>query len=312
MRRPRPRTEGTIRLGARRAIEIRRDRWGVPHITAQTRHDLWFAQGFCQGQDRLWQLDLYRRVADGRLSEIAGPAGLPSDRFMRTLGLRRAGLREAAEVDQELRADLQAMAAGVNAAAEVAPAPPSSCSCCGSSSGRGPPPIPWPCRSSCRSDSRPIWEREFLRADLAREVGPELAAKLDPSYPPDNPLVLTPGIPAGAGTELAERVDSIRRFLGMSVEATGSNNWAVAPSRSATGGALIAGDPHLSPTMPGITYQMAFRLGDRFCRGASLPGTLGIAFGHNNDVAWTLTNAMADVMDLFVERIEGDRYLFDG
>ena len=99
-------------------------------------------------------------------------------------------------------------------------------------------------------------------------------------------------------------------LLGLATEASGSNNWAVAPSRSATQGALIAGDPHLSPTMPGITYQMALRLGDRFCRGASLPGTLGIAFGHSNDVAWTLTNAMADVMDLFVERVEGDRYLF--
>ena len=313
LRRPRPRTEGTIRLaGLDGAIEIRRDRWGVPHITAQTRHDLWFAQGFCQGQDRLWQLDLYRRVADGRLSEIAGPAGLPSDRFMRTLGLRRAGLREAAEVDQELRADLQAMAAGVNAAAEAAPAPPLELQLLRLEF------RPWTAADSLAMQKllsfglSTNWERELLRADLAREVGPELAAKLDPGYPPDNPLVLTPGIPAGAGTELAERVDSIRRFLGMSVEATGSNNWAVAPSRSATEGALIAGDPHLSPTMPGITYQMAFRLGDRLCRGASLPGTLGIAFGHNNDVAWTLTNAMADVMDLFVERVEGDRYLFDG
>jgi penicillin amidase len=98
----------------------------------------------------------------------------------------------------------------------------------------------------------------------------------------------------------------------MTVEATGSNNWAVAPSRSASEGALIAGDPHLSPSMPGIAYQMELRLGDRFCRGAALPGTLGLAFGHNNDVAWTLTNAMADVMDLFVERIEGDRYEFGG
>ncbi len=284
----------------------------MPHVTAKTRHDLWFAQGFCQGQDRLWQLDLYRRVADGRLSEIAGPAGLPSDRFMRTLGLRRAGLREAAEVDQGLRTDLQAMAAGVNAAAEAAPALPLELQLLRLEF------RPWTAADSLAMQKllsfglSTNWERELMRADLAREVGAELAARLDPSYPPDNPLVLTPGIPAGAGTELAERVDSIRRFLGMSVEATGSNNWAVAPSRSATGGALIAGDPHLSPTMPGITYQMALRLDDRICRGASLPGTLGIAFGHNNDVAWTLTNAMADVMDLFVERVEGDRYLFDG
>ena len=312
LRRPRPRTEGTIGLsGLDGPIEIRRDRWGVPHVIAQTRHDLWFAQGFCQGQDRLWQLDLYRRVADGRLAEIAGPAGLPSDRFMRTLGLRRAGLREAAELDQELRTDLEAMAAGVNAAAEAAPAPPLELQLLRLDF------RPWTAADSLAMQKllsfglSTNWERELLRADLARELGPELAAKLDPSYPPANAVVLTPGIPAGAGTELAERVDEIRRFLGMTVEATGSNNWAISPSRSATEGALIAGDPHLSPTMPGITYQLELRLGDRFCRGASLPGTLGVAFGHNNDVAWTLTNAMGDVMDLFVEHVEGDRYRFE-
>jgi penicillin amidase len=313
MRRPRPRVEGNLRVaGLEGEVEISRDRWGVPHVNAKTRHDLWFGQGFCQGQDRLWQLDLYRRVAMGRLSEIAGPAGLPSDRFMRTLGLRRAGLREAAELDLELRTDLDAMAAGVNAAAEAAPALPFELQLLRLDF------QPWTAADSLAMQKllsfglSTNWERELLRADLARELGPERAAMLDPSYPPANAVVMTPGVPAGAGVELVERVDSIRRFLGMTVEATGSNNWAVSPSRSATEGALIAGDPHLSPSMPGITYQMGLRLGDRFCRGASLPGTLGIAFGHNNDVAWTMTNAMADVMDLFVERVDGDHYLFDG
>src|SRR5690606_7621657 len=72
------------------------------------------------------------------------------------------------------------------------------------------------------------------------------------------------------------------------------------------------GDPHLSPSMPGITYQVGLELGDRFCRGASLPGMPGVALGQNNDVAWSFTNVMADVMDLFAERIDGDRYLFAG
>jgi penicillin G amidase len=311
-RRPRPLTEGSVRVaGLDGPVEIRRDRWGVPHVSATTKHDLWFGQGFCQGQDRLWQLDLYRRVAMGRLAEIAGPTGLASDRFMRTLGLRRAGVREAAAIDSELRADLDAMAAGINAAAEAAPAPPLELQLLRLEF------EPWTAADSLAMQKllsfglSTNWERELLRADLARELGPDLAAKLDPSYPPANAVVLTPGIPAGAGIELAERVDSIRRFLGMTVEATGSNNWAVAPSRSATDGALIAGDPHLSPSMPGITYQMGLRLGERWCRGAALPGTLGVAFGHNNDVAWTLTNAMADVMDLFVERVDGDRYQFE-
>jgi penicillin amidase len=312
-RRPQPRTEGRLRVpGLEGQVEIRRDRWGVPHVTATTRHDLWFAQGFCQGQDRLWQLDLYRRVANGRLAEIAGRPGLPSDRLMRTLGLRRAGQRETGEVDPELLADLEALAAGINAAAEAAPAPPLELQLLRLEF------EPWtPADSLAMQKLLSLglstnWERELLRADLARELGPELAARIDPAYPPANAVVLTPGVPAGAGADIVARADAIRRFLGMTVEATGSNNWAVSPSRSATGGALIAGDPHLAPAMPGITYQMSLRIEDRFCRGGSLPGTLGIAFGHNNEVAWTLTNAMADVMDLFVERVDGDRYLFEG
>ena len=91
-------------------------------------------------------------------------------------------------------------------------------------------------------------------------------------------------------------------------EATGSNNWAVSPRRSATGG-LLAGDPHLSPAMPGITY-IAIEVDGRTCRGASFPGRVGIVFGQNDDVAWSLTNTMADVMDLYVERIDGDEYGF--
>jgi penicillin G amidase len=95
-RRPLPRTKGRLRLeGLEGPVEIGRDRWGVPHIHAQTRHDLWFSEGFCHGQDRLWQLDLYRRIGSGRLAEIAGRPGLGTDRFMRTLGLRRAAEREA-------------------------------------------------------------------------------------------------------------------------------------------------------------------------------------------------------------------------
>jgi penicillin amidase len=311
LKRPLPRVEGTMRVrGIDGPVTIRRDRWGVPHVQAGTPADVWFGQGFCQGQDRLWQLDLYRRVALGRLAEIAGPEGVKSDCFMRTLGLARAGEREAAELDPELRADLDALAAGINAAAETTTVAPFEFQLLRLEF------EPWTVAHSLAMQKllslglSTNWERELLRADLARHLGPELAARLDPTYPPANAVVLTPGVPAGAGIEIAERVDSIRRFLGMPVEATGSNNWAVAPSRSATGGALIAGDPHLAPGMPGITYQVGLSLDGRYCRGGSLPGTIGVLFGHNNDVAWTMTNSMADVMDLFVERIEGDEYLF--
>ena len=115
--RPLPQTEGTLRVpGITGAVEIARDRWGVPHLSASTRPDLWFGQGFVHAQDRLWQMDFYRRVARGRLSEIAGEAGLPSDRLMRTLGIHYVAEREQEALEPGLRGLLKSYCAGVNAA----------------------------------------------------------------------------------------------------------------------------------------------------------------------------------------------------
>jgi len=312
-RRPLPKTRGTVTLdGISSPVEIRRDRWGVPHIRASTAHDLWFGEGFCHGQDRLWQLDLYRRTASGRLSEIAGKAGLRPDRFMRTLGLHRTARREEAALDPDVRSQLEALCAGVNAAAASRPLPAE--------------------LQLLRVDFEPFepahalaltkllsfglstnWERELLRAEMTRELGEELATRLDPGYPKGNPVILTPGEAwSGDGLGLAEQIAKVRDAIGLAVEATGSNNWAVSGERSATGGPLLAGDPHLPPSMPGITYQVGLYLGERFCRGASLPGLPGLMMGQTNDVTWSFTNVLADVMDLFIERVDGDAYEFEG
>ena len=311
-RRPLPKTRGTIELPALDGrVRVRRDRWGVPHIEAERERDLYFAEGFCHGQDRLWQMESYRRVVEGRLAEIAGPEGLPIDRLLRTLGVRRAAEREVGELDPLLRERLERFCEGVNAAVEAAPALPFEMQLLRLRF------EPW----------RPVdvlslgkllafglstnWERELLRADMVRTLGPELTAKLDPGYPADNPVV-TQEAWSGDGLAIVEQIDAVRRSLGLAVEASGSNNWAVSGALSATGGPLIAGDPHLPPSMPGIWYQVSLRCGERFVRGASLPGMPGIYMGQNNDVCWTFTNVMADVEDLFVEKVEGDRYLFEG
>ncbi len=146
-----------------------------------------------------------------------------------------------------------------------------------------------------------------------RELGPERAARIDPVYPAGNPIVMAPGEAwEGDGIGLAEQLKAVREQIGLAGAAGGSNNWAVSGERSATGGPLLAGDPHLPSGMPGIWHQCALELGDRFCRGATLPGIPGITMGQNNDVAWTFTNVMADMEDLFIERIDGDRYEFQG
>jgi penicillin G amidase len=312
--RPLPRTEGVIRApGAEAPVEIRRDRWGVPHIRARSVNDAWFGQGFCHGQDRLWQLDLYRRFASGRLAEIGGADALAADRFIRTLGLRRAALAEEGTLGGALREAMEAYSAGVNAAAVSAAAPPLELQVLRIDFEPWRPADTLTLTKLLALGLSTNWERELLRADMVRELGPELAARLDPAYPAGNPVALEPGEAwSGDGVALAEQIAALRSELGLAPEATGSNNWAVSPARSATGGALLAGDPHLSPSMPGITYQLGLYVGDRFCRGASFPGRLGIAFGQNNDVAWSFTNTMADVMDLFIERMDDEAYEFCG
>ena len=311
-RRPLPKQEGRIELGGLKAAAlVRRDRWGVPHVEAREHSDLWFAQGFCHGQDRLWQMDFYRRVVSGRVSEFAGADGLAVDRLMRTLGICAAAEREAAALDPDVAAVLTRFCEGVNAAAESATALPFEMQLLRLEF------QPW----------RPVdilslgkllafglstnWERELLRSDMARALGTELATRLDPTYPANNPLV-TQEPWSGAGIDVAEQIDAIRRSIGLAAEASGSNNWAVSGVLSATGEPLIAGDPHLPPSMPGIWYQIGLRVGERFVRGVSLPGLPGHYMGQNNDVCWTFTNAMADVQDLFIEKIEGEHYLFEG
>jgi penicillin amidase len=310
-RRPLPKQRGRIELdGLHGRVVIRRDRWGVPHVEAAERADLYFAQGFCHAQDRLWQMDFYRRVVRGRVSEMAGPEGLPIDRLLRTLGIRRIAEREEAALDPELRGLIERFCDGANAAAGQAKARPLEMQLLR---------LEW-------EPWRPVdilslgkllafglstnWERELLRADMLRDLGPELAARLDPTYPADNPVV-TEEAWSGDGLAIVEQIDAVRRSMGLAAEASGSNNWAVSGAHSATGAPLIAGDPHLPPSMPGIWYEVALRQGDRFVRGASMPGMPGVYMGQNNDVCWTFTNVMADVQDLFVERLEGERYLFE-
>ena len=313
-RRPLPRTEGRIQVqGPEGPIEISRDRWGMVRIKAGAPHDIWFGQGFVHAQDRLWQCDLQRRVAAGRVSEIAGAEGLKVDRLMRTLGLARVAREEERALEPGLREMLNAYCAGFNRAAEEPGVLPAEFQILRA---RFEPWRPADMLAGAKLLSFGLstnWERELLRSDLVRQLGPELTERLDPVYPRDNPIVMRPGESwEGDGTALAEQIKAVRERAGMAGAAGGSNNWAVSGKRSATGGPLIAGDPHLPTGMPGIWHQVSLELGDRFCRGAGLPGLPGITMGQNNDVAWTFTNVMADVQDLFIERVEGDRYEFDG
>ena len=248
-----------VAAGLEGRVEIARDRWGMPTVRARTAADLWFGQGFCHGQDRLWQCDLHRRVSSGRVSEIAGHAGPPgrpadADPGAAPSGPARGG-RARPGAARAARRLLRRAQPG--RARRLAPCRPSS-SCCGCEF------EPWRPADMLAGGKllsfglSTNWERELLRADLVRELGEERAARLDPTYPKGNPVALRPGEgfdgeraraspsrSAGSASRSGSRRPPAARTTGPS-----------APSRSATGGALLAGDPHLPSGMPGVWYEV--------------------------------------------------------
>jgi penicillin G amidase len=298
-------------------VTIARDQRGVPRIEARSTADLCFAQGFAQAQDRLWQLEFYRRVGAGRVSEFAGSEGLQIDRLMRTLGLRRFADAAVASLPPRDIEVLSAYAAGVNSAIEASPALPLEHQLLRIE------PEPWTIQDSLMV--RKIialgfstnMETELFRAELVAKVGTEKAARLEPQYPHGSPLVVDPGVAwAGDALDLLEQIAEVRDAIGWSLEPAGSNNWAVSGERSVTGMPLLAGDPHITTSMPDCWYTMEASTPELELRGGSMPGFPGLVIGHTRHLAWSFTNVMADVQDLFVERVrEGDagpEYEFEG
>jgi penicillin amidase len=316
-KRPLPKTSGRLRLrGLEAPVDILRDRFGVPHITARSTSDLCFALGFCHGQDRLWQLEFFRRATAGRLAEFAGAEALAADKLMRTIGMRRVAEREESELPTKLHALLGAYAAGVNASIEAASALPIEFQLVRLE------PEPW-AAVDLLAASKLIafglstnWELELYRAQLVREAGPERAARLEPRYPRANPVVTAPGeVYAGEGTDLAAQIERVRDMIGLTLPATGSNNWVVSGERSTTGKPLLACDPHLTTTIPDLWYEADLACDEFRVRGATLPTNPFPVYGQNAHVAWGFTNVMADTQDLFVERLNPDDprlYEFEG
>ncbi len=312
LRHPLPRTRGRLAAaGLEGQVDIGRDRFGVPRIEARTMVDAVFGQGFCHGQDRLFQLDLYRRFACGRLAEFGGPGALGVDVLMRTLGLRRAAERDLERLSAEERRLLEAYAAGVNAAAEAAPARPLELQLLRLGF------EPWTACDSLATGKllalgfSTNMESELFRAELIRRVGPERAERLEPSYPDGNPTVMDGSWP-GDPLTLARQVDAVRDAIGLGAQPAGSNNWAVSGARSETGRPLLACDPHITTSIPDVWYQIELGWPGGELRGGSMPTLPGVIIGQSRHVAWSFTNAMADVQDLFVERIDGDGYEFGG
>ena len=289
-------------------VDIRFDSHGIPHVRTDNEEALWFAQGYVHARDRFFQMELARRLASGRLAEVLGPQGLTSDRKMRTWRLAASARRQAALLDGESRAVLGAYTAGVNAALEKF--------------GRwispeiwllGVDPEPWQPESSLevalllQLDLSWSMGEEFQRAEQLSRVGRERALELWGWSPREAREWIPPGDLAVAPRDPGEPIRS-------PLSGVGSNSWALAPEKTATGRALLATDPHLGVNLPGPFALVHLNGPGIHVAGASLPGTPGVLIGHNEHVAWSFTMAMLDDQDLYVLTLdeEGENELVDG
>jgi penicillin amidase len=308
VRRPWPEIKGDIVVpGLSAPVEVIRDDWGVPHIYAQDERDLFFAQGYVHAQDRLWQMEFNRRVASGTLSAILGEATLDTDRFMRTIGLRRAAEQDWVLAEGETRAAMEAYAEGVNAFME-------------SHQNRlpleftilGTEPDPWtPVDTLAWGKVMSYflcgdYDAELLRARLIAGVGLEAAQQLMPPYPDDGPVIVPPealGYSWLRGAQFLE-LDAGAFLADWPHSDWGSNNWVVHGSRTATGMPLLADDTHLSLDMPSIWYENGLHGGRFNSVGYSFPGVPMVIIGHNERIAWAVTNLPADVQDFYIEKFD--------
>ena len=296
-----PDVEGEIALaGLSAPVEILRDRYGVPHLFARSERDAHFALGFVHAQDRLWQLEMNRRIAAGRLSEVVGTAGLETDRFMRTLGVRRAAEATLRHLDEETQRHLDAYAAGVNAFLATQPvlppeflilrAKPQTWSAVDS--------IAW--AKMMAWDLGGNWRNELLRMRLARTLPLARIHEFLPPYPGDAPPQIIDLQELYRGLErepprLAQDHDEALH---------GSNSWVVSGKLSSSGKPLLANDPHLGLSAPAVWYLAHLNAPGLNAIGATLPGVPGVLIGRNDRVAWGFTSTGPDVQDLYLEKLD--------
>ena len=317
-----PQLDGVITLqGLSAPVKVIRDGHGVPTIEATTLDDLFFAQGYVTGQDRLWQMDVMRRFAAGEMSEILGPALLEHDREQRILGLRAAAQKAAAALSPQERTHFEAYARGVNAFLN-------------SRIDRLPiefrlmgyKPSPWKPEDSLLMGARMVqdlnhgtYKSALIREKILARLGPELTADLfvNTSWrdrPPSaqGRQIQEQGRPGASGNtdddddEMDSGADSnIARFdPPLAVRPTlvpGSNNWVVSGEHTVTGKPMLSNDMHLGHQMPNLWYEAHLHCGDYDVIGVTLPGVPYVIVGHNRRVAWGFTNVGPTVEDLYIE-----------
>ncbi len=298
-----PGSDTTLRVaGLTAPVTVERDGYGIATITAANTRDALFALGFLHAEERLFQMELTRRLGAGRLSELFGPGAVPTDKYMRTLGLYRAAEAQYNILSPDARGELDAYVAGVNAwlAQRSVALPPEYYLIRAR-------PEPW------RPANSLVWGKlmalqlagnfrdELLRARILRHIKPEELGILFPPYPKNAPSF------TGETDAWLKRLDldaiyaALPKFVGPTYE---SNNWVVDGKHTASGKPMLANDPHLSLNAPGVWYLAHLKTPELDVAGVTAPGNPYVVLGHNAHIAWGFTTTTGDVEDLFIEKID--------
>jgi penicillin amidase len=346
-----PQTDGRIAVpGLESEVTVLRDHAGIPQVYAATSHDLFYAQGYVQAQDRFFEMDVRRHTTAGRLSEMFGESTLGIDKTIRTMGWRRVAEQEVARLSPETQGYLQAYSQGVNA--YIGSHSPSQMSLeytLLARTGLDYKAEDWTPADSVAWLKAMAWdlrgnmEQEIQRGLMSASRTPAEIADLFPPYPYDRhrPIVDQGAVVRGVYDQDATQ-GSVRRparppvapaadraleqvhtalgalpqLLGTG-DGIGSNAWVVDGAHSRTGKPILANDPHLGVSLPGIWYQMGLhctRLTEECpfdVSGFTFSGLPGVVIGHNQQVAWGFTNLDPDVVDLYLEKVTGRTYLYD-
>src|SRR5688572_18614518 len=334
-----PQIDGEIQVaGLDGSVDIYRDAMGVPHIYASTSHDLFFAQGYVHAQERFWQMDFWRHVGSGRISEMfAGE--VKTDAFLRTLGWRQTAEAEWEQLSPESKAILLAYTDGVNAYLKDHKDTELSLEYAVLALPILSPDYTiekWTPVHSLTWGKAMAWDlrgnmgEEIERAVLLKTFTPEQVTQLFPAYPEDHPLIVN-NIGDGSAsasldvsafqgsnvsiqtlTAIENNAALLDSFLGPWNDGVGSNSWVVSGEHTSTGMPLLANDPHLSIQMPSIWFQVGLHCVEKTddcpfeVAGFSFAGVPGVIIGHNDKVAWGFTNVGPDVMDLYIEKVNPD------
>ncbi len=317
LRRSVPSTTGHFyAAGLQQPVEIGWDEWGIPHISARSEADLYFMQGYVAAQDRLWQMDLMRRAAQGRLCEVFGERFLDADVFARTIGFENLAGNLLAILPPENFTQLQSYCAGINAYIRSARQLPIEFTVLRYQ------PDPWK-PDDCLASQRLIgwllsmgWHVDLVYGDLLSKVDSAKFAQIMPQAYPGQRMAPAPPAPvSNASRGLLRGESDLRALLNSPVTGLGSNAWAVSGRHTQRGQAILANDTHLPFTAPSIYYLCHLRSPKINAVGASIPGLPGLVVGRNESIAWGVTHGMIDDVDFMAlqpDSIDTDHYLYNG